>query len=142
MYVLGIFKDADDIFKLRGRLQESDLDIQAKFPIFLSRNSYLTDLIILDCHDKVKHCKVKDTLAELRSSYWVPQGRKTVKRVIRPCTTCNKHESKSFESLPAAPLPDYRTKSDFPFTSTGVDYLGPLLVRNMFKPDKEMYKYM
>ena len=107
---------------------------------YLSKKSYFTDLIIRDCHEKVKHLKVKDTLNELRSTYWVPQGRRTVNRVIRPCTTCNKHESKPFKTLPAAPLPDFRAKVDFPFTSTGIDYLGPLLIKNIYNPEKEMYK--
>ena len=139
-YSLGIFNDVDGVFKLKGRLQESDLDNLAKYPIFLCRKSYFTELIILDCHRKMKHLKVKDTLNELRSNYWVPQGRRTVKKVIRPCNTCQKQESKPFERLPAALLPDFRSKVDFPFTSTGVDYLGPLLVKNIFKPDKEMFK--
>ena len=94
----------------------------------------------MDCHEKVKHCKVKDTLNELRSTYWVTQGRRTVNRVVRKCYTCNKFESKVFKKLSAAPLPEFRVKSDFPFTSTGLDYLGPLTVKNIFNPGKDFYK--
>ena len=66
---LGIFKDVNGIYRLRGRLQESELDIDAKYPIYLDRKSHLTELIIHDCHEKVKHSKVRDTLNELRSMY-------------------------------------------------------------------------
>ena len=137
---LGIYKDDDGILKLRGRLAESDLEISAKFPIFLSRKSYFTELIILECHYKLNHSRVKDTLNELRSTYWVPQGRRTVTKVIHHCIICSKQESKHFKLLPAAPLPKFRSKVDFAFTTCGVDLLGPLLVKNIFKPDKEMFK--
>ena len=137
---LGMFKDVDGIYKLKGRLQNSDLDENAKYPIFLDKKSYLTVLIILDCHLRVKHSKVKDTLNELRSMYWVPQGRRTVNRVIRPCVVCNKHESKPFKTLPAAPLPNFRSKIDFPFSSTGIDLLGAMYVKNIYNAGKEMHK--
>ena len=116
---LGIFSDEYDIYRLKGRLQNSDLNTDAKYPIYLDRKSYVTELIILDCHVKMKHCKVKDTLNELRATYWVAQGRRTINRVIKKCFTCNKFESKTFKSLPVAPLPEFRVKSDFPFTSLG-----------------------
>ena len=137
---LGIYKDEEGLLRLRGRLQHSELEHEAKYPIYLDKNSYLTRLLILDCHEKVMHCKVRDTLTELRSRYWVCQGRRTVKRVIRKCITCNKSESRAFQMLPAAPLPDFRVKSDFPFTSTGIDYLGSLLVKSIFTSNIEMHK--
>ena len=35
--------------------------------------------------------------------------------------------------LPSAPLlPTFSVNIDFPFANTGVDYLGPLFVRNIF----------
>ena len=39
-----------------------------------------------------------------------------------------------------ASLPDYRVSTSVAFSSTGVDYLGPLLVKNIFGTDSTMYK--
>ena len=88
----------------------------------------------------MKHCKVRDTLTELRSTYWVPQGRRTVSRVIKSCVTCNKLESKPFQALPTAPHPRFRVTADFAFSSTGIDYLGPLQVKNIFGTKNQLYK--
>ena len=118
---LGIFCDEKGIYRMKGRLENSELE-GVKFQNFLDRKKFVTDVIIIDCHLKVKHSKVKDTLTELRSTYWVTQGKRTVNRVIRSCTT----------PLPPAPLPHFRVTADFPFTSTGIDYLVPLLVKNIF----------
>ena len=139
-YSLGLFIDDHGILRLRGRVQNIDGDFETKFPIFLDKDSYFTDLIILDCHERVKHSRVKDTLNQLRSSYWITQGRRTVKRGLKKCTLCRKFDSKAFNVLPAAPLPSFRLKVDFPFTSTGIDYFGPLFVKNIFNPDNELYK--
>ena len=43
-----------------------------------------------------------------------------------------KQNSKPFQLPSAPPLPAFKVNTDFPFTNTGVDYLGPLFVRNIF----------
>ena len=134
-YSLGLFTDPNGVLRLKGRLESMEEKFEKRFPIFLDQNSYFTKLIILECHKKVKHSRVKDTLNELRSNYWITQGRRTVKRIIGKCTLCNRFDAKAFESLPFAPLPEFRVKADFPFTSTGIDYFGPLLVKNIFSSD-------
>ena len=106
-YALGFYTDSNNILRLKGRL-ENISDIAKRFPIFLDNKSYLTELIILDCHRKVKHSKVKDTLNQLRSSYWIPQGRQTVKRIIAKCTLCKTFDARAFESLPFEPLPEFK----------------------------------
>ena len=128
--------------RLKGRL-ENISDVAKRFPIFLENKSYFTELLIFDCHRKVKHSRVKATLNELRSSYWIPQGRQTVKRVIAKCNLCKTFDALAFQALPFAPLPEFRVKVDFPFSSTGVDYFGPLYVKNIFETDEhknELYK--
>ena len=137
---MGLFKDDFGVYRLKGRLEHSELNEDAKFPIFLEQSSHLTELIIYQCHERVKHCRTKDTLNELRSSYWVPQGRRTVNRVIKNCLICSKAESKPFKELPAAPLPSFRVKGEFPFSATGIDLFGPLMVRNIYNPGKETFK--
>ena len=119
-YALGLFTDPNGVLRLKGRLENMEEKFEKRFPIFLDQNGYFTKLIILECHKKVKHSRVKDALNELRSSYWITQGRRTVKRIIGKCTLCNRFDAKAFQSLPFAPLPEFRVKADFPFTSTGI----------------------
>ena len=57
---LGVFRHEKGIYRPAGRLQSTELKISAKYPIYLDRISYFTELIILDCHKNVKHCRVKD----------------------------------------------------------------------------------
>ena len=131
-YSLAIFRDQEGVLRVKGRLEFMNTDFNIKFPILIAKESYLTELIILDCHLKVKHSRVKDTLNHLRATFWVTQGRRVVGKVIKKCTLCPRYDSQAFDALPAAPLPQFRTQVDFPFTSTGVDYFGPLYVKNVF----------
>ena len=137
---LGLIRDESGVLRVKGRLDNSDLPFETKQPIFLEKDSHFTYLVIRDCHRKVKHLKVRSTLTELRSSYWVPQGRRTVAASIRGCRLCKLFYCEPFPSLPAAPLPEYRVKAEFAFASVGVDYLGPLLVKQIFGGGAEMFK--
>jgi len=134
-YSLGIFTDEDNILRLGGRLK--NIDVSKRFPILLDNKSHFTKLIIIDCHKSVKHSLVKDTLNQLRALYWVPQGRRTVKKIISECVLCKMFDAKVFATLPLAPLPDFRVNADYSFSSTGVDYFGPLLVKNIFDNEDE-----
>ena len=110
-------------------------------PILLNRDSHLTKLIIGRSHVQRFHSGLKDTLNHLRQKYWVPRERRTVKGVIEGCVICLKQNSRPFRSLPAPPLPHYRINIDFPFSCTGIDYLGPFYVKNIFKNDpNELFK--
>lgn len=68
---LGI-ESVEGMLICRGRLGNSDLDFSAKYPLILPKNHPFTDLVIADCHLRVHHNKLRCTLAELRSRYWVP----------------------------------------------------------------------
>ena len=129
-YSLGVFSDhADyDILKLKGRLKHSELPDASKFPIILPKNCLISELIIWDAHNYILHSGVKDTLTEVRSKYWIMQGRSLVKRLLRKCILCRKYDAKLFEKLKSCPLPDYRSKISDPFTFTGIDYIGPVYV--------------
>ena len=126
---LGI-ENENGLLVCKGRLANSDLEFQAKYPILLPRESPFTDLIIDDCHVRVHHNKLRSTLAELRSRFWVLQGRQQVKRVINRCHICRKLEGPLFKAPPAAPLPDFRVTESKPFANVGVDFAGPLFVKS------------
>lgn len=51
---LRLFEEGG-VLKCRGRLSESDLVEDAKYPIILPRDKRLTELIIRKCHDRIHH---------------------------------------------------------------------------------------
>ena len=119
-------RDREGILVCHGRLENADLETEAKFPIILPRDHKITELIVLDCHNRVHHCKLRATLSELRSRFWVTRGRQYVKKILIRCFICRKLEGKAFSSPPAAPLPEFRVSEAAPFSSVGIDFAGPL----------------
>ena len=137
---LGLFLDDKGIYRCRGRLENSALPYQAKYPALLPSKHHLTSLIVQECHGNVKHRGVKDTLTELRSRYWIPKGRQMVKTLLRKCTVCSKIQGRPY-SAPAVPdLPGFRVENSYPFANTGVDFAGPLYVKNVFGGESKMHK--
>ena len=65
----------------------------------------------------------------MRHRYLVPQGRSAVRRVLRSCTMCRRHESGRYKMPVMPPLPAERVSESPPFTYTGVDYFGPLFIK-------------
>ena len=100
----------------------------------------MTTLIVYQSHAIVKHNGVNETLAETRSEFWIPKGRQTVKKIIANCVDCKKIEGKSYDSPEPAPLPGFRLSDDFAFSHIGIDYAGPLYIKNIYKSDGDMYK--
>ena len=110
-----------NVWRCKGRLEKANLPLMTKHPIILDKNHYLTTLIIRECHKKVMHNGVKETLTELRSQYWLVRGRQFIRTQLGKCATCRRFEGKPYQAPPAPPLP--------PFTATGIDFLGPLYVK-------------
>ena len=138
---LGLFLDDKGIYCFRGRLENSALPYQAKYPVLLHSKHHLTSLIVHECHDNVKHLGVKDTLTEFRSCYWihVPKERQVVKALHWKCTVYSKIQGKPY-SAPVAPgLPEFRVENSYPFANTGVDFAGPLYL-NVFGGESKMHK--
>ena len=86
------------------------------------------------------HNGLKRTLTQLRSRYWIPRGRRTVRSVISRCVMCRKAEDKAYAAPPPPDLPEFRVQQDFAFTNCGVEFAGPLYVRPMSEKDSEMHK--
>ena len=121
--------EVDGILVCKGRFENSDIPLESKYPIYLPREHKLTELMIIDCHVRSHHCGVKGTLAELRSRFWISKGRQHVKKILKKCIVCKKLEGKPFSDPSTAPLPKFRVSEAPPFSSVGVDFAGPLYVK-------------
>ena len=138
--LLSLFTDDKGILRCGGRLKNAPIPYDARFPIFLPRCSRITYLVINYCHFKVLHNGVRDTLTELRSRFLVTKGRQTVKTAIGNCSVCKKLQGRSYAVPPPPPLPEFRLSDEFPFTRVGVDFAGPMYVKDVFAKKGDMNK--
>ena len=126
---LGLYKDEDNILRCRGRLANAHLSPETRYPILMPRDHHISKLIVEDCHRKVNHGGLRETLAELRSQYWVTKGRRFVKKTLHRCVTCKRLEGIPFKSPRHADLPETGVTDHAAFTHVGVDFAGPLFVK-------------
>ena len=68
---LNLFEDKENIIRCHGRIQESPLPCDTKFPILLPSDHSFTRLIVLQSHNQVMHNGVRETLTQVRSKYWI-----------------------------------------------------------------------
>ncbi|XP_063620742.1 uncharacterized protein LOC134793124 [Cydia splendana] len=127
---LGIFKDIDELLRCKGRMKHADWTFDKRYPILIPKDSDFTNEIIMKTHQENKHVGVSHTLDKIRETYWIPQGRSQVQKILKKCSECMKHDGGPYK-LPETPaLPKERVNYSSPFTYVGTDYLGPLLVNN------------
>ena len=71
---LGAYVDEDGVIKAKGRLENSDLSTNVKFPIIIPKQSDIGEIIIYDAHSEVLDYGTKSTLNQVNSMYWLIQG--------------------------------------------------------------------
>ena len=76
-------KDASGVLRSYSRLKNATVPFEMKVPVFIDRDHKLAELIVNYCHHKVLHCGIKQTLTELRSTFWITRGRSYVKKWLR-----------------------------------------------------------
>ena len=89
---LGLFKDNCGIWRCGGRLSNANIELSAKHPVFLPNYHWFSTLLVEECHRRVMHNGVRETLCEIRSEHWIAKGRQFVKKIIAKCTTCKRYE--------------------------------------------------
>ena len=121
--------DEMGILRVGGRLENALIDYDAKHPIILPYRDHVTDLIISQHHQKTGHLGQEYVLSSLRHQYWVIKGRSAVRRVISGCFLCKKLGAVRGEQLMGDRLKERLMSEEPPFTHAGLDYCGPLYVR-------------
>ncbi|XP_065675823.1 uncharacterized protein LOC136092030 [Hydra vulgaris] len=132
-------QNVDGIIRCIGRLQNAPITYDAKNPIFLPRNLEFTNLLINYNHSLVMHNGIKETLNQIRTQFWIPKARNHIKKLIKKCYICKRFEGLPYSYPSPPPLPLCRLNNDHAFKFTGVDYAGPLYVKNIYEGDN-LYK--
>ena len=74
---------------------------------------------------------VKETLTEIRSQYWITNGRAVVQKLIHGCITCWRLEALAYMATRPPLLPPFRVSEAPAFTYVEVDFAGPLYVKRV-----------
>lgn len=117
------------ILRVEGRLERSSLSFDAKHPIILPEKHHVTRLIIRHYHQREGQMGPRQVLAAIRTSLWIIHGPTEVRKLIKGCMGCQKRFAKPGDQIMANLLEVRVTRNNPPFTFVGVDYFGPILVR-------------
>lgn len=116
------------LLRLGGRLEHAHLTPEQSHPIILDGDHHFTQLLISHTHIRLHHLGVRIVLSELRSTFWILRARCNIKKVLHRCLPCKMARNSSGQVI-EAPLPSQRVTPQKPFAVTGVDFAGPLYVR-------------
>ncbi|WP_253302631.1 DUF1759 domain-containing protein [Wolbachia endosymbiont of Psylliodes chrysocephala] len=126
---LNPFLDNSGTLRVGGRLNNADIEYSQKFPIILPKGHALTRLIIMHEHIKNLHAGTQNLLAIMRLKFWPIDGKTAIKGVIRTCIKCFKSNPKTAKFL-MGNLPVSRVTPSRPFSRCGLDYCGPILIKD------------
>ena len=122
------FLDKFGILRVGGRLTHSRLPEEKKHQILLPPNHHITRLIILEEHKRLKHAGTQATLYSVRELFWPLNGRNITRLIIHKCVRCFRAKPREVDYV-MGDLPQERVSYSRPFLNVGVDYCGPLHIK-------------
>ena len=111
------------IIRVGGRLANSSLSFEAKFPALLPKDPPFTRLFVEYLHRKYLHAGSKVLLGILREKVWIVNAREVVRKVVRNCVHCFKYNPRLLQQI-MGDLPADGFKAQRPFLVSGVDFCG------------------
>ncbi|XP_053690825.1 uncharacterized protein LOC128739367 [Sabethes cyaneus] len=122
--------DEFGVLRIDGRIGAAPhTQFDTRYPVILPRKHLVTELIVDDYHRALRHANSETVVNEIRQHFHIPRLRTVVKQVATACRWCKL--IKATPKVPRmAPLPPARLASFVrPFTYTGIDLFGPLVVK-------------
>lgn len=136
---LSPFMDKTGLIRVGGRLKNSSLQFDACHPILLPREHELTKCIIKQEHVRNLHAGTQATMAAVRQRFWPLALRSAVRKIVRNCVTCFKAKPIHSEAVMGS-LSASRVNVSRPFSHCGVDYAGPVTLRDSKRRNARNHK--
>ena len=118
-----------NLIRVGGRIGQSHLPFERKHQILLTKDHFLSTLLVLDKHERNYHIGREQILSLLRESVCIINDKALGWKVIQHCSFCKQRrvtpQSPIMSNLPEARL----AINQAPFTNKGIDYFGPLTVK-------------
>nr|XP_049703884.1 uncharacterized protein LOC126056149 [Helicoverpa armigera] len=119
----------DGVIKLRGRIDAvQGVSLAYRRPLVLDGRHQVARLIVAHYHHRFNHANHATVMNELRQHYWILGLRAALRAVQHHCQWCKLRRAQP-HALPTGNLPAERLAHGcHPFTCTGVDYFGPMVI--------------
>ncbi|XP_062541397.1 uncharacterized protein LOC134209425 [Armigeres subalbatus] len=130
LYSKWPFLDYEGVLRTRGRIEAAPYTTtEAKFPVILPKRHAVTFLIVDWYHRYYRHANRETIVNEIRQRFDIPTLRRLLDKVMNDCVWCRIVKAAPNPPI-MAPLPEVRLTAFIqPFTFTGLDYFGPILVK-------------
>ncbi|XP_015119021.1 uncharacterized protein LOC107042476 [Diachasma alloeum] len=126
---LSPFLDCESLIRVGGRLKYASVSENQKHPMVLPAKNHITNIIMSDEHVRLHHCPPEQLLHAVRQRFWPLSGRREAQKVVKHCLKCFRFNPR-IPGIMMGELPKERVRGDQrPFTVSGVDYAGPIQVR-------------
>ncbi|XP_055618958.1 uncharacterized protein LOC129764157 [Toxorhynchites rutilus septentrionalis] len=130
IYQLIPMLDEEGLMRQNSRISAAKhLHHSVRFPVILPRKHRCTELLVTRFHRLYRHANSETVVNEVRQLFAISKLRSVVKGIGRNCQFCKVRKVRPTVP-PMAPLPAARLAVHVrPFSYVGVDYFGPLLVK-------------
>lgn len=136
---LSPFIDSRGIIRVGGRLRHSLLNYECKHPILLAKGSHLALLLCERWHKVTCHSGPRVITALISAQYWIVSLRALLHFVLSRCSVCVRLNAKPPQPF-MGDLPAERVQQCRPFAHVGVDYAGPLQLRELQLRKSRVFK--
>ncbi|XP_051170292.1 uncharacterized protein LOC127287411 [Leptopilina boulardi] len=129
----------EGLLRAGGRLENADVENGIKHPILIPKNHPVTNLLVRDTHNELKHAGINATLYAIRENFWIVDGRSVVKKIIHSCVKCCRANPRDIQYT-MGNYPKARVTGSYPFEHTGVDYCGHFYIKEKRLRNKQKIK--
>lgn len=131
--------DDNLLLRITGRLNKlQDITSLETRPILLCAKNRVTHRIVEEAHRNLCHGGAQLTSQYLRQRYWILGIGNLVNSVIHQCITCTRYRAATAKQL-MADIPRMRLIPGPAFESCGVDYAGPLKIKESRNVTRDAY---
>lgn len=125
---LAPFIDTDGLIRVGGRIRNSNETEDFKCPILLPKICVLSTLLIRHYHIQHLHAGPQLISSLLSARFWIISSRSVIRHIIFKCVICARQRASKPTPI-MGDLPKSRTCPSRPFSNVGIDYAGPLLIK-------------
>lgn len=123
----NLFLDPSGIIRVKskfGRWKNTNFH-----PIFMAKNSKLTELLVLHYHRKNSHNGLYSLLNQFRKVFWVPGIFVKAKSLLRSCVVCKKLNERPLKTNQSSYREFRVNPPNVPYRALFLDYIGPFFFK-------------